>query len=395
MTTFALMTNCVGRAGAEMQMVRLAIELKRLGHDVSVLSILTPQDLGNELRAADVPLVNLTGGPPYPKGARVPKARVLRGVVPAIRTLRSRRTQALICFVHEATLFGRVVGRLAGVPVIIGSERDMWREGPIDTRISRWTQRLLDATVVNSSAIADDLVRRRIVPRERVAVIPNGMDAGALTSAPEHRAQARDELAVDDDFVWLAVGRLTPQKDYPNMLDALRTLADKRPGVRLLIAGSGTLRPELEQRCADLGIDDRVAFLGERRDVPRLLAAADGLVMSSESEGMPNAVMEGLAAGVPVVATAVGGVPELVVPGTTGVLVPPADPNELAEGMLQLMDTPANERAELGRKGQRHVAATYDMGSVTQRWLDLVDGVLDRRRRRRPARTRRARGPRP
>lgn len=390
MTTFALMTNRVGRAGAEMQMVRLAIELKRLGHEVSVLSILTPEDFGDELRAAGIPLVNLTGGPPYPNGARVPKVRVLRGVVPAVRTLRSRRTQALICFVHEATLFGRVVGRLAGVPVIIGSERDMWREGPIDTRISRWTQRLLDATVVNSSAIADDLVRRRIVPRERVVVIPNGIDADAFASAPEHRAQARDELAVGDDFVWLAVGRLTLQKDYPNLLDAVRTVADKRPGVRLLIAGSGTLRPELEQRCASLGIDDRVVFLGERRDVARLLAAADGLVMSSESEGMPNAVMEAFAAGVPVVATAVGGVPELVVPGTTGVLVPPADPNGLAEGMLQLMDTPADERAALGRQGRRHMLARYDMDSVTHRWLDVVDGSLDRRRRRRPARGRSA-----
>lgn len=384
MTSIALMTNCVGLAGAETQMVRLAIELKRRGHDVGVMSILTPQAFSDELRTAGIPLVNLVAGPRYRNGARVSKINVVRGVAPAIRTLRAWRSQVLICFVHEATLFGRVVGRLAGVPIIIGSERNLWREGPIDTSISRSTQRLLTATVVNAPPIADDLVRRRIVRRDRVVVVPNGIDTDAYAHSPEDRAVVRAAQGVDDGFVWLAIGRLTPQKDYPNLLGAFRTVADSRPAARLLIAGSGTLQTQLERQAAGLGLDDHVTFLGERRDIPRLLSAADGLVMSSESEGMPNAVMEAFSAGVPVVATAVGGVPELVVPGA-GVLVPPADPRALAAGMLQLMDATAGERAALGEHGRRLVRSRCDMRSVTRQWLDVIDDLTDDGRRRRQA----------
>lgn len=368
------MVNCLSRAGAETQLVRLAIELRQLGHDVGVISILPPQDFTATLRDAGIPIVSLThlaldgGG----HGAAVPRTAVIRGLPTAVRTLRSWRCEALVCFIHEASLVGRVVGRIAGVDVVIGSERNVWREGRIDARISRWTDRLLTTTVVNTARVAEDLVRRRIVRPNRVEVIANGIDVADYQSPPERRAMVRAEIDAGDSFIWLAIGRLTPQKDYPTLLTAFAKVRNRRPDARLLVAGSGVLDEELAMLATRLGIRRAVMFLGERSDIADLLAATDGLVMSSESEGLPNAVLEAFAAGVPVVATAVGGVPELVKPGHTGMLVAVRDVDALADAMLELMAASADERARLGSNGHTMVRSRYGMAQIAQRWLDLI-----------------------
>ena len=136
----------------------------------------------------------------------------------------------------------------------------------------------------------------------------------------------RAELAVaDDEFLWLAVGRLVPQKDVPNLLDAFAKHHAAHPRSRLAIVGDGALRDEMVAHAASLGVGEAVAFLGIRRDVPQLMAAADVFVMSSAWEGLPNVVMEAMAAGLPVVSTNVGGVAELVEDPGTGALVPASD----------------------------------------------------------------------
>jgi glycosyltransferase involved in cell wall biosynthesis len=389
MTRIALMVNCLATGGAETQLVRLAFELDRMGHDVRVLSLLTPMQFTDVLADAGIPLVTLDPTPADDPDAPIAKASVVRSVVPAIRTLRAWRPQALVCFIHEASLYGRFVGRLAGVPVVIGSERNVWREGRLDAVVSRCTDHLLNTTVVNAPAVGTDLVRRRIVRRDTVQVIPNGIDVAAYGQSTDARTAVRREVgAADNAFVWVAVGRLTPQKNFPQLLHAFSTVIADRPSTRLLIAGSGTLRGDLDRRARELDINDRVLFLGERDDVPRLLAAADALVMSSVSEGLPNVVMEALAARLPVVATDVGGVSELVVPERTGTLVPPDDPAALASAMLDLMDATPDHRAALGRTGHEMIAARYGMPEVARQWVDVIEqqlGAGRRRRRPRPA----------
>ena len=385
------MVNCLARAGAETQMVRLAVELHRRGHEVGVLSILPPQAFTQVLADAGIPLVALATGTRYDEGengSAVAKSVVLRGIVTAVRALRAWRTQALVCFIHEASLFGRFVGRLARVPVVIGSERNVWREGNIDARISRWSDRLLSATVVNTPSIAADLIDRGIVPPDRVTVVPNGIDVDAYQPSHEQRVVARSQMNAGDDFLWLAVGRLTPQKDYPTLLSAFRTTVERHPATRLLIAGSGTLRPDLEARASTWGVAQRTSFLGERSDITQLLHAADGLVMSSESEGLPNAIMEAYAARLPVVATAVGGVPELVMPGRTGMLVPPADPLALAAAMCALMDLSPSQRALLATNGQDLVRSRFDIQHVASKWIDIIERHVGQHGRGRARRSR-------
>ena len=152
--------------------------------------------------------------------------------------------------------------------------------------------------------------------------------------------------------MWLAIGRLTEQKAYPNLLRAFSTVVDSLPRSKLVVVGRGPLRAELESLVQAWELRDRVSFLGFRDDVPELLAAADALIMGSRYEGMPNAVVEALASELPVVATNVGAIPELIEEGVNGYLVPPSDPQALSRAMTKLAMAPRRERLEMGRRGR-------------------------------------------
>jgi glycosyltransferase involved in cell wall biosynthesis len=294
-----------------------------------------------------------------------------------VRLLREWRPHVLTSFMYHANLFGRLAGKWAGVPLIVTSIRSERNESDTRDWLMRLTNRMDDAYTTNSQEVADGLLRRGMLARDKVRVIPNGVDIAALTAPPEARSRLRAQLGVaPEEFVWLAIGRLLPQKDYPTMLQALQPLART---ARLFIAGRGPLLDQMKQLAEQLGLDSRVSFLGVRDDIAALLAAADGFVLSSAWEGMPNVVMEALAAARPVVATSVGGVPELVQPDVSGYLVPPRNPGALSQAMNRLMALPPEQRREMGLAGHRHVAANYALETMAQRWMTLYRELLLRR----------------
>jgi glycosyltransferase involved in cell wall biosynthesis len=174
----------------------------------------------------------------------------------------------------------------------------------------------------------------------------------------------------------LAVGRLAPAKDYPTMLAAFARISAGRPACTLLIVGIGPLQSETEALARSLGLGDRVRFLGMRRDVPELMSAADGYVLSSAREGMPVVLLEAGAAGMPIVATAVGGNREVVLDGKTGFVVPPRDPNALAEAMLKLAALPIAERRALGQRGREHIQTHYALPRIVDLWEELYQGLV-------------------
>jgi len=137
----------------------------------------------------------------------------------------------------------------------------------------------------------------------------------------------------------------------------------RRPEVRFALVGDGSERPSLESRIAELGLEDAVEILGTRYDVPAILARADAACLPSLAEGLPNAVMEAMAAGLPVVATAVGGTPELVIPGETGLLAPPGAAEELAEALLAVLADPVHARS-MGARGRKLIAREYSLDAL-------------------------------
>jgi len=239
----------------------------------------------------------------------------------------------------------------------------------------RLTSGLVDRFTIISQLAAQRYVAIGAVPENRLQVVPNAVDTARFKRLPHARDAIRRQLGMGDEFVWLAVGRFEPAKDYPTMIAAFARLAAQRPRSQLLLVGEGSLKGEVEGWVRQEGLEGRVRLLGVRRDIPELLSAADGYVLSSAWEGMPVALLEAAAAELPVVATRVGGVPEVVGDGATGLLVPPADPVALAEAMVTVESLSPDRRAAMGRRGRALVEERYGTARVMQMWERLYSEV--------------------
>lgn len=369
-----LLTNSLAVGGAETQLVRLAVHLRAAGYAVIVATIL-PDGRGRpELAAAGIPHVVL------PLVSPVGAITVLAGT---IRLFRRWKPDAVVSFLFYANVLGRMAGAVARVPVVVSSVRTVRFGGRLSDATLRLTDRLANVTVTNSPTVARRLAADRLANMDRVVVIPNGIPLDAFNGQPDREVIRRELGASSEEFLWLAVGRLEPVKDYPTLLQAMAALRDVRPPVQLRIAAEGSQRPALEMLIRDLGLSGTVQLLGLRHDVPELLQAADALVLTSLWEGLPNVVIEAMAAGVPVVATGSGGTTELVNPGVTGFLVPPQDPRVLAEAMSELMQLPVRKRSEMGAAAQRFVAERFAIDRIMNRWEALIhDLIRDRPRTR-------------
>ncbi len=232
------------------------------------------------------------------------------------------------------------MGRAARVPVILLSDRAVktWIR-PWHRWADRFSFGIARGMTVPSEAIRDFDVRSVGLDGDRIWVLPNGVDVQEFSSV-DTVASTRGTLGLEKDCQWVGfVGRLDePIKGIRFLLEAMASLRPRMPRMRLLIIGEGPAERDLRERAKTLRLEDGVRFLGLRFDIPRVMKALDLLVLPSVGEGCPNVLLEAMAAGVPVVATRVGGVPELVRHGETGFLVPPRDPQALAQGILYLLD---------------------------------------------------------
>ena len=174
------------------------------------------------------------------------------------------------------------------------------------------------------------------------------------------------------------VGRLDPVKDQASLVKAFATLRPTRPAALLIIVGDGPCRMELTNLVSDLGLGDRVLLLGERQDIPELMAAMDVFVLPSIAEGMSNTVLEAMATGLPVVATRIGGNPELIEDGLTGRLVPPLEMAELASGIDGYLDD-AHIRALHGKASRHRAVERFDLAVMARAYENLYDTVLGER----------------
>jgi glycosyltransferase involved in cell wall biosynthesis len=217
------------------------------------------------------------------------------------------------------------------------------------------------------------------VPQEKYVVVTNGIDTAEFAPSAERRARMRAEMGADGAFIWLTAGRITPAKDYPNLLRAFALLRASRSDARLWVAGEAIGRELSKVRAlaAELGLEDSARWLGLRRDLPALLDAADGFVLASAWEGMPLALGEAMAMEKPVVATDVGGVRELV--GEAGAMVPPKNPEPLARAMLERMLSTQEDRRALGRAARARIQGSFSMDAKADEWEALYQTVLERK----------------
>jgi glycosyltransferase involved in cell wall biosynthesis len=238
----------------------------------------------------------------------------------------------------------------------------------------RATDSLAERTTIICNAAYERYVRVGAVARNKLQVIPNGIDSGIFAPSRERRASIRYEFGIKSEFVWLAVGRLVVQKDYPTLFNALELLRTYRFVV--LIAGDGPLEADLRAECTRRRLNNKVRFCGAREDIVDLYNAADAFVMSSDSEGLPMALLEAASVGLPAVVTDVGGNSDIVVDGITGYIVPASKPVQLASALQRIMEASPESRESMSRAARRHCHHNYRIAAIIESWLDLYSECL-------------------
>jgi glycosyltransferase involved in cell wall biosynthesis len=308
-----------------------------------------------------------------------------RALVRLVQLMREHRPQIVHTHTAKAGVVGRVAARLAGVPVIVHTYHGhVFHEyfSPTRTRlflaIERWLSRFTDRLVTVSEAVRQDLLGLGVGTADRIAVVPLGLDLEPFLRCEHLRGQLRAELRLGSDTLLVGhVARLVPIKRHEDFLRAAAMVMERVPTCRAVIVGDGERRAELEGVVRHLGLKDRAIFLGWRRDLDRIYADLALVTLTSANEGSPVALIEAMAAGRAVVATRVGGVPDLVDDGVTGLLVPPKDPAALAEAIIARIADPERRRM-MGDAGRKRVHPAFSaerlLSDMDRLYTELVAG---------------------
>ena len=370
-----LLIKGLGLGGAERLLVDVMATRDRERIDYEVAYVLSAQDaLAPAMKATGV-LVHDLGGS---------ASADLRWTAALRSLLVERRFDVL----HAHLPYTAAIGRLVALtllpkhrPVLVYTEHSLWNKAAVVTKaLNRATVGMDRALIVVSTAARDALPSAL---RSRARVVVHGVDRARFAALIEDRADlrraVRAELAVaDDEVLALTVANLRSEKGYDVLIEAARLAVAAGAPVRFVSVGRGQLDDELAAQAEAPGLAGHIQFLGTRTDTPRLMAGADIFVLPSHQEGLPVALMEAMSAGLPVVATIVGGVPDVVTNDVEGLLVPPGRPDLLAEAVVRVVDDPAL-RSRLAASSLAR-SELFDVKSAT-RAIEAVYGELLAKRR--------------
>jgi glycosyltransferase involved in cell wall biosynthesis len=349
-----------GVGGQERVALDLAIGQRARGHRVGVISLAPPPDgaMASEFAQAGVEV------------GRVPKTGGLDPtLVPRLaRELRRRRADVVHTHNPLPLIYGVPAARLVGAAAI-HTKHGKNPAGRANRMLRRAAAQLAHAFVAVSDTTADQAREQHDMPASRLHTIPNGIRLDRYTPDPEARAAIRVELGLGDAWVVGTVGRLDQYKNQALLVRAMGPMLSSR--VRLVIVGEGDARPEVEAAIAALPDPRWVVMTGRRMDVPRLVHAFDVFAMSSTTEGLPLVLPEAMAAALPVVSTAVGGIPSVVDDGETGLLVP-VDETALRDALAALEQDRDRARA-MGHRAREEALARYSHDRMVDAYLDLYD----------------------
>jgi len=366
-------SNSLVRAGAEEHILTL---LHGLDRQLFRAHLVCMPELAEQVRRdlpGDVELTALRLRRPRQVGAALRLGRLLR----------AQRIDILHSHLFYASLFASPIGRLCRVPVIIETPhlREHWRHGWLKGRffVDRLVARFVDQFIAVSHANARYLIQHKGLPERKVAVIHNGCRPERFDphSPPPLHLRANLGMTAADPLL-LVIGRLEPQKGHRVLLEAMPEVLREFPRARLVCVGAGSLRHDLESQAHALGLGEAVRLVGYQRNVADWLALAQITVLPSFYEGLPLAAIESLAAGRPVVATAVDGTPEVVVEGTTGLTVPPGDASKLAAAICRLLGD-RDERERMGKAGRTWVLEHFSEDRQVRRTEELYLAARERR----------------
>jgi glycosyltransferase involved in cell wall biosynthesis len=352
--------------GATVHVVLLNAGLGSVGYDCLLVTGSESASEGSLRDLADSSHLRLAAIPQL--GREISPRSDLLTLLKLYRLMRRERPHVVHTHMAKAGFVGRMAARLAGVPVVLHTFHGhvfhsyfSAAKTRVFLLIERLGARLSTRIIAISPRLREEIANYGVTKKERIEVIPLGLDLEAFASQPRATGDFRRTLGLPAEAKLVgAVGRLVPIKNIPLLLEAAALAREQDPEIRVVLVGDGELREELEARVEALGLADAVVFAGWRRDLARVYADLDVVVISSDNEGTPASLIEAMATGCPVVATRVGGVPDLVADGETGRLVPSGDREALAGALLALFQEPERtaQMADLARRRvlERHQA---------------------------------------
>ena len=364
----ALLTDSLARGGAERQCLLATRQLAARGLQVDLIYYHEVEDRYDASLAGDARLDFLEKRRQYG-----------RFILRLANRLRRGRYDVLHAFKGSPAIYAAFAGSLARIPVIVGAHRVEFRGAGVYRQVLKQADRFLDAWVENSSASAQALQNRLGVRQDKCFVVYNGIEPTSFVSSlTPAEAKQRLQYPLDTPVV-LILARLYEQKNHQMFLHVAQQTRDRLPNTRFLVVGDGPLEDALRKQATQLGISDRVDFIGSRQDIADILAATDVSVLTSEYECLANAMVESMAAGVSVVTTDYDGHDEVVEDAVEGYVVPRGNVVQMADRLTRLINDEAL-RIEMGQRGRARVERQFGLEAMTDALLDVYHQQWTRRR---------------
>ena len=358
--------------GTEKQMFILTSRLRRIGFSCSVFALKADGPLRQIFEEIDVPVYC---GDLTKRDLRKAPWKLVLSLYRLLLVIKRERPTIIHAFLPLVVFIGALAGRIVRVPMVITSRRGFGTHQDryfVLKALDHFANILSHRVIVNSRAVWKDMIERDHIDESKLYLIYNGIDSTPFEDALQDREEGRKELGVEiDERVVIVVANLIKYKGHLDFLKAAKKVMDKIPKTRFLLVGEDRgIQKHLEWKCHELGISSQVKFMGQRNDIPQLLALSELSVLPSHEEGFSNTILESMAAGLPVVATNVGGNPEAVLDGKTGWLVPPENPTVMAEKIIDLLSNP--ERAKSwGEQGRKKVKKLFTVEKMVKNHLEL------------------------
>lgn len=293
------------------------------------------------------------------------------------RIMRSEKIDIVHCHRHRATVIGTIAAALAGVPHVLVHVHGLSRTR---TKKRYWTNWIIFKKVERIIAVSDSVKQdvidsNRNIPPEKVVTVRNGLDLAVIDSINFSRDDARSRLGIpDSDFVFGTVGRLSPTKGQTYLIDAFSDVIKHIPNAKLIIVGQGPLSTELREKASELGLSQCTVFTGFRKDVHEILRGFDVFVLPSVAEGLSIALLEAMASKLPVIASRVGGIPE-VIDNSCGLLVPARESGSLAKAMEQMVHLDPAGRTRMGEAARKRIEKYFTAEIMDRKLSELYESL--------------------
>lgn len=329
----AIMVDSLGAGGAERQAIMCVSELRKLGHSADLIYYRPKVEYTEVLEDASIKPIYIEAN------SFLGRCRKLHSL------FKNRHYDIVHGFKSASEFYIAAAGIWAGIPNRFGSFRVLYILGPKFRILHFIVDKFLDGWIVNSKAIADSVAYRTGIKRKRIAVLYNGLSTEKFRVALSAK-EAKAKLGLPEDIIAITmIARLEPQKNYRMLVDAANIVIQQEPYVHFLVVGQGSMEKEIQEYVCSLRLSRKVIFLGRRADIPEILAATDISVLTSDYEGLPNTIIEAMAAGKPIVCTDYQGFEEIMAHEENAMISPCGQAGKFAENILRLIrDEPLRRR---------------------------------------------------